>query len=348
MIGYAWRTGFGAAEESELREMLAEAAAADAEAGFPRVSLDQRYGADASHLVVRLLPDERAGRDVPAASPLAAYLRVEPDPGGGPATARYVVRPAFRSRGISTLLLERLGLDLRAPGGWAGTGVSAVRIWARGDHPAAERIARHFQQFGVQTARRQWQLLAPLRPDGQPGPDVRPGLDRWPARPPADAAEQAAVADLWRRAGRPELPGYAEVLVTGPGPDVSGAAWFDPQAGERTEYGTAGRIIAVLAGELARLESPVPATAEPVPATVDAGPDGQRAARGGAASGCDAAAIRAELLSAAMAGLRDHGLRVAAIAVDTQDHALARSCRLLGFRHDRTDTEYILSEVPRR
>ena len=141
MIGYAWRTGFGAAEESELREMLAEAADADAEAGFPRVSLDEPYGADASHLVVRLLPDERAGRDVAAASPLAAYLRVEPDPDGGPATARYVVRPAFRSRGISTLLLERLGLDLRAPGGWAGTGVPAVRIWARGDHPAAERIA---------------------------------------------------------------------------------------------------------------------------------------------------------------------------------------------------------------
>jgi mycothiol synthase len=313
MIGYAWRTGFGAAEESELREMLAEAADADAEAGFPRVSLDQPYLADASHLVVRLLPDERAGRDAPAASPLAAYLRVEPDPDGGPATARYVVRPAFRSRGISTLLLERLGLDLRAPGGWAGTGVPAVRIWARGDHPAAERIADRFERFGVQTARKQWQLLAPLRPDGQLGPDGRPGPDRRPARPIADAAEQAAVADLWCRcAGLPELPGHAEVLVTGVGSGVSGAAWFDPQAGERTEYGTAGLIIAVLA----------------------AGPDG--------------AAIRAELLSAAMAGLRDRGLRVAAIAVDTQDYALARSCRLLGFRHDRTDTEYILSEVPRR
>jgi len=328
MISYAWRTGFGPAEESELREMLAEAADADAEAGFPRVSLDQPYVAGASHLVVRLLPDERAGRDEPAASPLAAYLRVEPDPDGGPATARYVVRPAFRSRGISTLLLERLGLDLRAPGGWAGTGVPAVRIWARGDHPAAERIAARFERSGVQTARRQWQLLAPLRPDaqpgseGQPGSGGRPGLNRWPARPIADAAEQAAVVDLWRRcAGLPELPRHAEVLVTGPRPDVSGAAWFDPQAGERTEYGTAGRIVALLAGE---------------PSQSGAGPGG------------DAAAIRAELLAAAMSGLRDRGLRVAAIAVDAQDHALARSCRLLGFRHDRTDTEYILSAVPRR
>ena len=98
MIGYAWRTGFGAAEESELREMLAEAADADAEAGFPRVSLDEPYGADASHLVVRLLPDERAGRDVPAASPLAAYLRVEPDPGGGPRRAADATLSSQRRR----------------------------------------------------------------------------------------------------------------------------------------------------------------------------------------------------------------------------------------------------------
>ena len=36
MISYAWRTGFAADEERELREMLAAAAAEDAEAGFPR------------------------------------------------------------------------------------------------------------------------------------------------------------------------------------------------------------------------------------------------------------------------------------------------------------------------
>ena len=50
--------------------------------------------------------------------------------------------------------------------------------------------------------------------------------------------------------------------------------------------------------------------------------------------------VRAELVAAAMAGLRDRGLRVAAIAVDADDQALTRDCRLLGFRHDRTDIEY--------
>ena len=92
------------------------------------------------------------------------------------------------------------------------------------------------------------------------------------------------------------------------GPEPSGAVWFDPLADERTDYGTAGRIIAVLAAP------------------------GQQE-------------IRADLVAAALAGLRERGLRVAAIAVDTQDHALARSCRLLGFRHDRTDIEYTVGDL---
>ena len=295
MITYAWRASFSPEEETELREMLAAAAAEDAEAGFPAVSLDQPYRDDASHLLVRLLPDQRAGHK--GSSPVAAYLRVEPDPGDGPATVRYVVRPEFRSRGISTLLVERLGLDMRTDGGWAGTGAAALRIWANGDHPAAQRMARRFESFGVRSARRQWQLLAPLRNAGLPdSPGSAP-------RPPASTPEQAAATVLWRRdRGGPEQPpGHAEVLVAGP--EVAGAVWYDPHADERTEYGTAGRIIAMLA-------APVQET------------------------------VRAELVAAAMAALQEHGLRVAAIAVDADDHALARGCRLLGFRHDRTDIEY--------
>ena len=207
MITYSWRTGFDAGEEREVGEMLAEAASADAEAGFPAVSLSEAYPADARHLVVRLLPDVRPGHE--GSSPVAAYLRVEPDPSGGLATVRYVVRPQFRSRGISTLLVEQMGLDLGTPG---------LRVWARGDHPAAQRMARRFECLGVRAARKEWQLLAPR-----------------------DA----------------ELP-----------PEIAGAVWYDP---------------------------------------------------------------------------REHGLR---IAVDAEDHALARTCRLLGFRHDRTDIEYTVGPVP--
>jgi len=299
VISYAWRTGFAPDEERELREMLAAAAAEDAEAGFPAVSLDQSYGDGASHLVVRLLPDDRAGqtaRSPGGAAPVAAYLRIEPAADGGPATARYVVRPEFRSRGISTLLVEMLGQDQAA-----GTAEDAapLRIWARGDHPAAQRMARRFAHLGVRPARRQWQLLAPLRP-GDPTPPIGPA-----PRPPAGAAEQAAATALLD--GEP-MPRQAEVLVDGTGaPDVAGAVWYDPDAGEPTEYGIAGRILAVRAA----------GSADP--------------------------AIQDRLLATAMASLRDRGLRVAAIIVGTDDAVLARVCRLRGFRHDRTDIEYIVT-----
>jgi hypothetical protein len=46
-----------------------------------------------------------------------------------------------------------------------------------------------------------------------------------------------------------------------------------------------------------------------------------------------------------MTGLRDRGLRVAAVTVDADDHALTRTCRLMGFRHDRTDIEYLVGDV---
>jgi len=62
-----------------------------------------------------------------------------------------------------------------------------------------------------------------------------------------------------------------------------------------------------------------------------------------AGSSADARQTRAALLRAALAGLREHGLRVAVITVDAGDEDLARSCRLLGFMHDQTDTEYTLS-----
>jgi len=289
MITYSWRTAFDAGEEREVGEMLAAAAEADAEAGFPAVSLSHSYPDDARHLVVRLLPDGRPGHE--GSSPVAAYLRVEPDPGGGPATMRYVVRPEFRSRGISTLLVEKIGLDLGASDGWAGTGVSALRVWARGDHPAAQRMARRFECLGVRAARREWQLLAPLRDSGFPeasGVVPRP-------------AELAAAAALW---GREKPPDHCEILAAGP--DVSGAIWYDPKADERTEYGTAGRIVAVLGRD----------------------------------------ELRAGLVAAAMTALREGGLRVAAIAVDAEDYALARTCRLLGFRHDRTDIEYTVGPAP--
>jgi mycothiol synthase len=307
VITYAWRTSLGPGEESELRQMLAEAAAHDAEAGFPLVSLDEAYGNDAAHLIVRLLPDDRAGHHARLASPTAAYLRLEPHPGGGPATARYVVRPEFRSRGVSTLLIEMIGLDLRADGGWAGTGVRALRIWARGDHPAARRMARRFQEHGVRPARREWQLLAPLAGSEPAGPG------KIQVRIPNGPAEMAALTALWQRHRQAPVPADATITIAGEAGGLAGAVWTDPLAAEPTQYGIAGRIRAVLVNEAAG----------------------------------NAAAVNEEtrraLLAAGMDRLRDHGYQAAAITIDARDGGMARSCRLMGFTHDRSDTEYYVS-----
>jgi mycothiol synthase len=298
MISYAWRDRFAPAEAAELAEMLAQTAADDDEAGFSRLTLDEG-DRRARHLLVWLQPDDRLGAEQPGDPRLAAYLRLDPEPdagpdGGGAAMASYVVRPEFRSRGVTTLLVESLGLELGSADGWAGTGLGVLRIWARGDHPAALRLS---ERFGVWPARREWQLLAPLRAGG-----LEPAT-----RPPVPGFDDAAVAELW---GAGDPPDKAEALVVGDQGDVAGAVWFDPGAGEKTEYGLAGRIEAV------RVRP-----------------------------GSEPSTTRA-LLIGAMAGLRAGGVRVAAITVGSTEAQLVHEVRTLGFQHDQTDVQYVFEARP--
>lgn len=292
MIRHEWRRGFTSEEEAELRAMLADAAEYDAEPGFSRLDLDDPVPDGTRHLLVWLLPDGRYG-DVQAPS-LAAYLRVEPDGAGG-ADAAYLVRPEYRSRGITTMLLERTGLDL---------GHDPVRIWARGNHPAALRAATRFGRYGIAVTRTRWRLLAPLRPAM-----AAAGNGDARIRAPATAEERSAAARLWPAGGDP--PSAAEPLVIGGGDRLGGVVWVEPDAGEKSEYGTAGRISAVAAWDPA-----------------------------------DAGTFRA-LLVAAMRRLQATGLRVAAITVDERERTLVHEARLLGFTHDRTDVQYTVGTAGR-
>jgi mycothiol synthase len=310
MIDWEWfpagGRSFEPAVEAELREMLAEAADVDAEAGFAQLSLDDETGPGTSRLLVWLLPDERAGRTVPRASSLAAYLRVEPDD-DGVGEIGYVVRPQYRSRGITTLLVEKIGLELSGADGWQGTGARSLRVWARGNHPAALRMSLRFRRYGITTALRQWQLLIPLRPDREIDPGAAPGGPR--VRAAVSAAEREAAAASWTAAGhRHAPPAAAELLVSGD--PVDGAVWIDPGSGERTEYGVAGRVVAVLT----RDRDPA-AEQDPL--------------------------VRA-LLVAGLERLRDGGLRVGALTVDSRDRALVHEARSLGLMHDQTDVQYVV------
>jgi mycothiol synthase len=317
MIDWDWYPadgpGFASEVEAELREMLAEAADVDAEAGFPQLSLDDETGPGTSRLLVWLLPDERSGRTVPQASSLAAYLRMDPLPGedAGTGEISYVVRPQYRSRGITTLLVEKIGLELGGDGGWQGTGVRTLRVWARGNHPAALRMALRFRRYGITTALRQWQLLVPLRVGREIDPGAETGGPR--VRAAASVDERMAAARLWTAAGRRHVPpAAAKLLVSGPGDDPDGAVWVDPDSGEPTEYGTAGRLVAVLTRER----------------TSDA----------------DESPLVRALLVAGLELLRDGGVRAGAITVDARDRALVHEARSLGLMHDQTDVQYVVAQ----
>lgn len=317
MIDFDWypadSEGFTPEVEADLREMLAEAAEADAEAGFPQISFDDtRPGA--TRLLVWLLPDARHVRTVPLVRSLAGYLQVEPLHGDeeGIGEVSYVVRPEFRSRGITTLLLEKIGLELGGEDGWNGTGARSLRIWARGNHPAAHRMSLRFRRYGIKTALRRWQLLVPLRE----GREIDPGAEFGgpEVREASPTAERSAAAELWAASGgRHSPPADAQLLVSGPAEAPDGAVWIDPHSGESTEWGTAGRLLAVL--------------------TRDAERDHE-----------DDPLVRA-LLVAGLERLRDTGVRVGLITVDAQDRPLVHEARSLGLMHDQTDVQYVVSNT---
>ncbi|BBZ05635.1 hypothetical protein MCHIJ_50720 [Mycolicibacterium chitae] len=298
MIDFEWRTELTAADEPELQHLLRSAAAYDDEAGFPQLHLDDLMSEGTSHLLVWLRADPRLDdTELALAHVLAAYLRVQPRP-GGIGEVSYVVRPEFRSRGITTLLLEKIGLELNVDGGWQGTGVTALRVWARGNHPAAHRVSMRFHHCGISTIALEWRLLMPVRDLPAIDPDA-PAVRRA-----ATDAERSAADQLWQEhGGREAIPAGAELFVAGDGAELTGAVWVAPQAGEQTEYGTAGRIY-----------GPV------VP------PGNQEALR--------------TLLITALQPLRDAGLRVASTVVDSADWPVVHEARLLGFMHDRTDVQY--------
>ncbi|HVW44868.1 MAG TPA: GNAT family N-acetyltransferase [Amycolatopsis sp.] len=157
MITYEWADSW--CEHPEVAQLLEVAAELDAEQGFSArpPMLDPGPGGEARtrELVAWMT------RDVGAVSPgrkcAVAFLRVCAGPDGD-GVLELLVHPDFRSLGVGTLLLEELGFGVSADGGWAGTGATSLRTWARGSHPAAERMARRFH---ADIERSVWRIVRP-------------------------------------------------------------------------------------------------------------------------------------------------------------------------------------------
>lgn len=181
MITYEWCPALEPGVREEILGLVATAGKYDAEAGFSAID-PAEVAADPSsyagqsvwHLIVRIAPD--TDRTETAERLLAAYGRVIAGTMSASGQLQFVVHPDFRSRGIATTLMERMALDRaatdRAPADRAATdreavdqgmldregwpSLSSVRIWAHGDHPAADRLSR---RFAIPAVDRTWKLV---------------------------------------------------------------------------------------------------------------------------------------------------------------------------------------------
>lgn len=161
MIKYEWRTELAPQEAAGLADMLAGAAAYDAEPEYSTIDFDDVAAAMDSrdprvkHLLIWMLPHATAMSAPDEPERIAALLRLEIADDGA-ARAHLVVDPKFRSIGITTLFVEQVGLDTSGPDGWLGTGARTVTAWALGNHPATGRLSNRFL---IPRTRRIWKLI---------------------------------------------------------------------------------------------------------------------------------------------------------------------------------------------
>lgn len=162
MIKYEWRREFDDSEVAELTGLLDRAARYDAEPEYTTIRIDDVLQSisrpDAHHLPIWMLPYATALAEKEHPERIAGLLRVLTRP-DGTADAALVIEPELRSIGITTLFLERAGLDTAAPDGWLGTGARSISAWAQGNHPAAGRLG---DRFLIPRTRRVWKLIRPL------------------------------------------------------------------------------------------------------------------------------------------------------------------------------------------
>ncbi|MGI5200228.1 GNAT family N-acetyltransferase [Spirillospora sp. CA-108201] len=159
MINHAVAGSLRGPDLEDALRLVEDARAYDEEAGFTRIPEELVRQADGAghavrHLLIRGRLDDLAwdgeGGD------LLAYAHLTVQDGRG--LLRLLVHPDHRSRGVSTLAVETIGLEIGADG-WLGSGARTVRGWAYGHHPAAERLAR---RFGLPCIARTWLQVRPL------------------------------------------------------------------------------------------------------------------------------------------------------------------------------------------
>ncbi|MEE2060440.1 GNAT family N-acetyltransferase [Rhodococcus artemisiae] len=321
MISYQWCSELEPGDRDEVLALVGAAAEYDEEAGFSRVhpgdvTSTDRDGVRVLHLPIKARRDLSAREDAPLV--VVAYLHLQVD-SEGLGTAQFVVHPDYRSRGIATTLVEEIGVDTTAEGGWEGTGAVALRSWAYSTHPASERLTR---RFGISAVSRLWTLFrhlsgpfaAPLDevslPEGVTLGDARPLGDPTVSKVIDEVLDAASLVPAQRERLADEFRlGAGRVVAAGDsaGSNV-GFVWFDPAVFTHLELDAASVKALVLSG----------------------------AARG--------AGVGTALLVRALEALRDEGAQIALIRIDPDDEGAVRMCRLMAFEQEEEHSCYQVGE----
>lgn len=226
MIKYEWRTELTTDEADELADMLRRAAEFDAEPEYSTIDFADVYRTLGTprvrHLVIWMLPHATEMGEPDQPERIAGLLRLTLSAADS-AEAAIVIDPRLRSIGITTLLLERIGLDTGTPDGWAGTGVRTVAAWARGNHPAAGRLSNRFL---IPRHRRLWKLIRSTAEEVTTATDLEP-------------SEVPALEDLgWA----PTVNGVAEAYVLRENGRIMGAVSLDPSPSHSEEFGRCATV----------------------------------------------------------------------------------------------------------
>ncbi|AFR47238.1 GNAT family N-acetyltransferase [Gordonia sp. KTR9] len=309
MITYDWRPELTGAELDEVLQLVSDAAEYDEEAGFSSIDADTVRGTGGNagtvaHLPIKARRDLSPLEDVPMV--IVAYLHLSVD-ADGVGTVSYVVHPDYRSRGITTLLVEEIGLDVTGNDGWEHTGANALRCWAYATHPASGRLTR---RFGISAVSRQWTLARHLA-----GPFALPldetGVpDRVALAEPRDlAADDPEIGRVVLAAQLPERHhdrvsaevrrgGGTVIEARDESGDVLGFVWYTTEHRVHLELRTAP-VHALVLSEKAR-----------------------------------GLGLGTTLLTAALVRQRDSGIQVSQLRIDPDDAGAVRMCRLLAFEQE--------------
>ncbi|MCF3939642.1 GNAT family N-acetyltransferase [Gordonia tangerina] len=320
MISYEWRPKLSDDDLDAVLELVAAATDYDEEAGFSHIDPEIVPVADdgsgtVRHLAIKARRDLGPQEDGPMV--VVAYLHLFVDD-EGLGTVSYAVHPDYRSRGITTLLVEEIGLDVGGVRGWDGSGATALRCWAYSTHPASERLTK---RFDVPAVSRQWTVVRHLTgPFALPidRPEIPDGL--VVGEPRELAGGDAAVVDILGRAALPDAQRDRLESDVGRGGGQVIEARDD-----------AGRIVGFVwysTDQRIHLEL----RAAPIHAVVlDPG------ARGRGLGGV--------LLVAAMERQKDAGVQVSMLRIDPDDASAVRMCRLLGFEQEDAHSCYQVGET---